>query len=100
MLSIEQTNEKLAQMKLFGMLESLKMRLGRADHSELGFTELFGLVVDDEWMHRENRRLSSRLKVARFKEQNACIEKLEYSASRGLKKEQTVELAQNRWITA
>jgi len=97
---LEQTNEKLAQMKLFGMMESLKTRLGRADHSDLGFTELFGLVVDDEWMARENRKLASRFKTAKFKEQNACIENLEYSAARGLKKDQTVELAQNRWITA
>jgi len=97
---IEQTNEKLAQMKLFGMMEGLKTRLGRADHSELGFTDFFGLVVDDEWMARENRKLANRFKVAKFKEQSACIENLEYSAARGLKKEQTIELAQNRWITA
>jgi DNA replication protein DnaC len=97
---LAQTNEKLAQMNLFGMQESLKTRLGRTDHSEMGFTELFGLVVDDEWMSRENKKLAKRFKTAKFKEQNACIENLEYSASRGLKKDQTAELAQNRWITA
>jgi len=94
---LEQTNEKLSQMKLFGMMESLKTRLGRTDHSDLGFSELFGLVVDDEWMSRENRKLAKRFKTAKFKEQNACIENLEYSAARGLKKDQTIELAQNRW---
>lgn len=97
---LEQTNEKLAQMKLFGMLESVKTRLSRPDHAELGFTELFGLIVDDEWLRRENSRFRRRLKVAKFKAQGACIENLEYSSSRGMKKDVVLELAQNRWITA
>lgn len=96
----EQTNEKLAQMKLFGMLQAVKDRLSRADHASLSFTELFGLIVDDEWMQRENRKMGSRLKVARFKEQNACIENIEYGVARGLKKAQVLELAQNRYLTA
>ena len=100
MLLIEQTNEKLAQMKLHGMLHSVKDRLSRPDHASLSFTELFGLIVDDEWMTRENRKMGTRLKVAKFKEQNACIENIEYSISRGLKKTEVLELAQNRYLSA
>ena len=96
----EQTNEKLSKMKLYGMLTSLKERLGRADHSELSHTDLLALIVDDEWLYRENNKLGSRLKVAKFKEQNACIENIKYSSTRGLKKTQVLELAQNRFITA
>jgi DNA replication protein DnaC len=97
---VEQTNEKLAQMKLFGMLNSVKDRLSRPDHQSLSFSELLSLVVDDEWLYRENKRMSSRLKGAKFKEQTACIENLKYSSSRGLKKSQVLELAQMRFITA
>jgi len=97
---LEQTNEKLSQMKLFGMLTSVKERLARADHSDLSFTDLFGLIVDDEWLHRENSKLSSRLSMAKFKEKTACIENIKYPAGRGLKKSQVLELAQNRWIKA
>ena len=96
----EQTHEKLIQMKLFGMAHSLKERLDRVDHQALSATELFGLVVDDEWLYRENRKLTARLKVAKFKERGACIENIDYAAARGLRKEQVLELAQNRWITA
>jgi DNA replication protein DnaC len=96
----EQTHEKLIQMKLFGMAASFKERLGRIDHQSLSATELFGLVVDDEYLYRENRKLTARLKVARFKERGACLEHIDYAAARGLRKDQVLELAQHRWIAA
>jgi len=97
---IEQTKEKLSKMKLHGMLRTLEDRVTRADHADLPFSDLLGLLVDDEWTHRENRKLTSLLKNAKFKERGACIENVEYPAHRGLKKTQVLELAQNRWITA
>ena len=97
---LEETCQKLSSMKLFGMLNAVRARVEVPGHQDLSFTELFGLVVDDEWLHRENRKLTTRLKGARFKERNACIEDLDYRPGRGLKKAQVLELAQNRWITA
>jgi DNA replication protein DnaC len=97
---LEQTHQKLIAMKLFGMVHALKDRLERVDHQSLSKAELIGLLVDDEWLYRENRKLTARLKVARFKERSACIENIDYSASRTLRKDQILELAQNRWITA
>lgn len=97
---LEQTHQKLVAMKIFGMAQALKERLDRVDHQSLSKAELIGLLVDDEWLHRENRKLTARLKVARFKERSACLENIDYSASRTLRKDQVLELAQNRWITA
>ena len=96
----EQTHHKLIAMKLFGMAQSFKERMGRMDHQALSFTELFGLVVDDEYLHRENRKLTALLRVAKFKERSACIEDIDYTASRGIAKTHILELAQNRWITS
>ncbi|HXF45277.1 MAG TPA: ATP-binding protein [Burkholderiaceae bacterium] len=59
-----------------------------------------GLLVDDEWLYRENRKLTARLKVAKFKEREAAIENIDYRTPRGWRKTQVLELAQNRWITA
>jgi DNA replication protein DnaC len=87
-------------MKLFGMNTSLKERLERHDHQSLSKAEFVGLLVDDEWLYRENRKLTARLKVAKFKERAASIEDIDYKTSRGLRKEQILELAQNRWISA
>lgn len=97
---LEQTYQKLIAMKLFGMAHALKDRLERVDHHSLDKAEVIGLLVDDEWLHRENRKLTARLKVARFKERSACIENIDYATSRTLRKDQVLELAQNRWITA
>ncbi len=96
----EQTHEKLIAMKLFGMAASLKERLERRDHQGLSKPEFFGLLVDDEWLYRENRKLTARLKVAKFKQRAAAIEAIDYSTPRGLRKDQVLELAQNRWIKA
>jgi DNA replication protein DnaC len=97
---IEQTHQKLIAMKLYGMANALKDRLERIDHQSLSKDEFVGLLVDDEWLHRENRKLTARLKVAKFKERSACIENIDYGAARGLRKDQVLELAQNRWISA
>jgi DNA replication protein DnaC len=96
----EQTHEKLIAMKLFGMAASLKERLERRDHQNLSKPEFFGLLVDDEWLYRENRKLTARLKVAKFKQRAAAIEAIDYSTPRGIRKDQVLELAQNRWIKA
>lgn len=97
---LEQTYAKLVEMKLYGMANAIKERLERADHQSLSKEEFMGLLVDDEWLYRENRKLTARLKVAKFKEREAAIENIDYRTPRGLRKTQVLELAQNRWITA
>jgi len=80
---LEQTLDKLNTMKLFALAKSLQERLERQDHQSLSKAEFIGLLVDDEWLHRENRKLSARLKVAKFKDRAASIEGLnwpEYAA--------------------
>src|ERR671925_1853058 len=96
----EPTHQKLIAMKLFGMAHAVKERLARVDHQSLSATELLGLIVDDEWLYRENRKLTARLKVAKFKEKTACLENIDYAPTRGLAKDRILELAQHRWINA
>jgi DNA replication protein DnaC len=97
---LEQTHDKLIAMKLYGMANALKTRLERVDHQSLTKEEFFSLIVDDEWLYRENRKLVSRLKVAKFKERAAAIKDIDYRTPRGLRKTQVLELAQHRWIKA
>jgi DNA replication protein DnaC len=99
-MMFEQTYGKLIAMKLFGMANALKERLERPDHHSLSKDEFMGLLVDDEWLYRENRKLSARLKVAKFKQRAAAIEKIDYATPRGLRKDEILALAQNRWISA
>ncbi len=96
----EQTHDKLIAMKLFGMANALKDRLERRDHQDLSKTEFLGLLVDDEWLYREKRKLATRMKVAKFKLRAATVEAIDYAKPRGLRKDQVLELMQNRWLQA
>lgn len=97
---LQQTLDKLNAMKLFALAKSLKERLERQDHQDLSKAEFVGLLVDDEWLYRENRKLAARLKLAKFKDRAACLEAINYRTARGLRKDQLLDLAQSRWITA
>jgi len=80
---VEQTLEKLGAMKLHGMADYLRSFLEKTTDKEVSPTQLVGLLVDAEWLYRENKKLSSRLQHARLR-QPASLEELDYSHSRGL----------------
>jgi len=56
--------EKLAAMRLLGMVEALKTQEQDPSARELSFLERFGLLVDQQWDWRENQALGRRLKNA------------------------------------
>ena len=95
---LEETFTKLKAMKLHHMARSLEERLSRPDHRDLSAQELLGQVVDDEYIARENAKLAARLKGARFKESEACMENIDYKASRGLSKQTMLHLGQLKWV--
>ena len=95
---IEQTMDKMISMKMYKMAESFKERIARVDHRSLDKSEFIGLLVDDEYQDRQNKKMFSRLRVAKFKETQACIENIDYKHKRELKKGEVLELAQNHWI--
>ena len=71
--------------------------LERAPDKELGPTDLVGLLVDAEWMHREIKKLTSHLRNSRLR-QTTCLEDIDYSLARGLTKAQVMELSTSRWV--
>ncbi len=91
------TLEKLQALKLTGVSEALDEQLRSPDIEQLAFEERLGLMVDREITVRDNRRLKTRLKKARLR-QNACLEDIDYRHPRGLKREQIQQLLGNRWI--
>ena len=94
---IEQTIEKLIAMRLPGMVQALRQWLDAPKEKEIAPADLAGLLADGEWLFRENRKLSSRLRTARLK-QPACVEDIDYSHPRGLQKALMLELASSRWV--
>jgi len=91
------TRDKLMTLKLFGMAKALEEQTALPQAESLHFEERLGLLVDREMTERENRRLASRLKKAKLK-QNACIEDIDYRHARGLDKSLIQQLATCQWI--
>lgn len=94
---IEQTLDRLTALQLHGMVEALRQWLERPADQQLQPTDLVGLIADAEWSYRENRKLTTRLRQARFR-QAACIEDIDYRHPRGLTKSLILELATSRWV--
>lgn len=94
---IEQTLEKLSQMKLTGMLQALEDWSRRKPPQELDPADLVGLLVDAEFTARQNRQLTRRLQEARFPE-HATVEEINYQYHRNLPKQKMLELSSCRWV--
>lgn len=89
--------DKLTAMRLLGMVDALKAQQRDPAASELSFLERLGLLVDHQWTWRENQALARRLAVAKLK--GACVEDIDYRASRGLDKSVIRALAQKSdWV--
>ncbi len=94
---MEPTLEKLDAMKLFGMAKYLRQWMSQPKEKAMTPADLVGLLVDAEWVYRENRRLELRLQNAKFKQQ-ACVEDIDYAHPRGLSKPVMLDLASSRWV--
>lgn len=94
----EPTIEKLRAMHLDGMADGWLEQQKNAEVATLSFDERFGLLVDAEWLHRENKRLGRALREARLKLAQACVEGIDYPARRELDKAVVRQLATCRWV--
>lgn len=91
------TVEKLNELRLFGMHSALVEQHDLPDIDALSFEERLGLLVERECTVRADRRLQTRLRKAKLK-QNAAIEDVDYRAHRGLDKSLIATLANGTWI--
>lgn len=91
------TLEKLRQMKFHGMARAFEEQLNSSDFEALSFAERLGLLVEREFIERENRRLASRLRQAKLRQQ-ACMEDIDYQHPRGLDKSLMQSLVSCRWL--
>ncbi len=94
---LNQTLEKLNQLRLTGMSKAFEEQLNMPDIKELSFEARLGLLVDREVIVRENKRLTTRLRTARLR-QNASIEDVDFKSQRGLDKSVILTLANCEWI--
>jgi DNA replication protein DnaC len=95
----EQTLDKLRRLRLPTMAASLAQRLQRGDHRDVSAEEFLGLLVDDEFTARQNRKLSRLIGQANFKPEQACLENIKYDPTRGFQKTDILQFTTPAWIT-
>lgn len=92
------TMEKLKALRLDALGAAWVEQQQHPEIQHLGFDERLGMLVDAEWLHRENARLTRSLKEAKLKLGHACVEDIDYPPRRELEKALVTQLATCRWV--
>ena len=94
----QQTIEKLHVMRMRGMADAFTQQQEDPQTTQLSFEERFALLVDRQWSWRQNRALERRLRDARL-QGPACMEDIDFRATRGLDKQVVRSLTQDSdWV--
>lgn len=92
------TLEKLNDMRMSALAVAWQKQHEDVNITDLTFDERMGLLVDAEWLDRQNRRVERALRAARLRDNQACIEGIEYPAARRIDKAVIRQLATCRWV--
>lgn len=93
---IEQTLQKMLELKMPGMAQATRELLESAPSQQLSFEDKLGLIIDREWTERDNRRVARRIKEARLTTR-ASLEAVECDAARGIDKAFIKQLTTCQW---
>lgn len=93
----QQTFDKLAALKWHGLARALEEQMQQPEVASLSFEERLGMLVDAQWLWRENRALASRLRQAQLKFP-ALIEDINYRHARGLDRSLMRSLTSCQWV--
>ena len=94
----EHTINQLRGLRLDGMVRAIEDQASSAAATALGFEERLTLLVQREVDWRDDRRVARLLKAARLKVSTACVEDINWRASRGLDKSLVTALAGGDWL--
>lgn len=97
---IHPTLDQMAALGLTGMADAWKALNEQDANQGLDRNEWLGLMLDREATYRADKRFANRLRNAKMRFPNACIEDVDFSASRGLDRRKVLSLAQGDWIKA
>jgi DNA replication protein DnaC len=96
---IEETIQKMLDLKMPTMAQATREILASAPSNQLSFEDKLGLLVDREWTDRDNRRVARRIKEARLS-RGASLEDVECDAARGVDKSLIKQLGSCQWAKA
>ena len=94
----EHTLDQLRTLRLDGMLHAIEQQAISAAASELPFDDRLTMLVQREVDWRDDKRMARLLKAARLKVSAACIEDINWRASRSLDRSLIATLAGGDWL--
>ena len=92
------TLTQLDALGFAGMVAAFKELADNPDAKALDHAEWLGLLLDREITARKDKRLKSRLRAAKLRFGQACVEDINLSPARGLDKRLFNELTSCSWI--
>jgi DNA replication protein DnaC len=95
--TIEETVTKLIELRLPTMAKATRELMETSPGHQLSFEEKLGLIVDREWVDRDNRRLLRRLKEAKLATR-ASLDNVLCDPERGIDKATMRGLSNCQWI--
>ena len=90
--------ETLRNLKLDGVIKGLLEQESMPDIEQVPFMDRLALLMDREFMERENKRIASRLKEAKLR-QSASIEDLDFKTPRKLDRTLILKLGEGTWVS-
>ena len=94
----EHTLTQLRSLRLDGMVRAIEEQATSTAATALGFDERLTLLVQREIAWRDDRRVQRLLKAAKLKVSAACIEDINWRASRSLDRSLVAALAGGDWM--
>jgi DNA replication protein DnaC len=94
----EPTADKLKELGLHVLAQLWLEQQHQPDVIKLSFDERLALLVEAQWLHRENQRVDRALRRAKLKMGNASVEDIDYPAQRQLDRALIRQLSTCRWL--
>ena len=95
---MQHTLDQLKSLRLIGLLEAWQEQQAQPTYHDLPFDERLALLVEREYLRRQQQRLQRRLKQADLFT-SATLNDVDFEVPRGLKKAQFLQWAQGQWLT-
>jgi len=90
--------ETLRKLKLDGVIKGLLDQEAMPDIDQIPFMDRLALLMDREFIERENKRIASRLREAKLR-QSASIEDLDFKTPRKLDRTLILKLGEGAWVS-
>ena len=94
----EHTMDQLKSLRLDGIVRAIEEQATSTAASALSFDERLTMLVQCEIAWRDGRRVERLLKAAKLKVSSACVEDINWRASRSLDRGLITTLAGGDWL--